>query len=447
MKKTLHLILAFIAMFLSANVAMAQHASVDIDGITYSTYDGNTAFVSGVVDTTLTHAKILASVTINGYALHVTSVGSSAFGTDNNWDGGRVAKYLSSVEFPSSITYIGNHAFQGCSQLESVDLPSSLTKIGELAFCGTNITSMELPASVSEIGYEAFSYNTTKLTCKSTTPPTLLASNSYGGSQTTLQNISIVFVPDGCVKAYKSVDPWASAVVVDGNGVSVSVNVTPGMLGEEILNHTNALPDVNYLTISGALNETDINHIKNSMPNLLTIDMSGVDMKIMPSDMFYERKALLGIILPKNVEEIGSKSFTRCVNLENIVLPEGLKRIDDSYQSYSNYGAFYGCTSLKSVTSPSTLEYIGNYAFSHCTSLKKIEMKSGLSSIGQHAFAYCSRLKEVILSNTLTNCDGGAFRGCTALEEITLPKGLKQLGYEYVFRSPKQPKITRNNQT
>ena len=134
MKKTLHLILAFIAMFLSANVAMAQHASVDIDGITYSTYDGNTAFVSGVVDTTLTHAKILASVTINGYALHVTSVGSSAFGTDNNWDGGRVAKYLSSVEFPSSITYIGNHAFQGCSQLESVDLPSSLTKIGELAF-------------------------------------------------------------------------------------------------------------------------------------------------------------------------------------------------------------------------------------------------------------------------------------------------------------------------
>lgn len=429
MKKTLHLILAFIAMFLSANAAMAQSGSVDIDGITYYSADGQTAYVSGFVDTTLTHAKILASVTINGYALPVTGIGSYAFGT--NYSSGKTAKYLSSVEFPSSITNIDDHAFHGCSQLESVDLPNALTGIGKYAFMGTNITSMELPASVSEIGYCAFSDKTTKLTCKSTTPPTLIADKYDGGSQPTLQNISIVFVPDGCAKAYKSVDPWASAVVVDGNGVSVSVNVTPGMLGEEILNHTNALPDVNYLTISGALNETDINHIKNSMPNLLTIDMAGVDMKIMPNDMFYERKALLGIILPKNVEKIGSKSFTRCINLENIVLPEGLKRIDDSYESYSNYGAFYGCTSLKSVTSPSTLEYIGDYAFSQCTSLKKIEMKSGLSSIGQHAFAYCNRLKEVILPNTLTNCDGGAFRGCTALEEITLPKGLKQLGYEY----------------
>lgn len=427
MRKALHLFCLFVVLFAKTNLAIADGGSVNIDGITYSSYDGQTAYVSGFVDSTLTHAKILSSVTINGYPYPVTSIGSRAFG-GNMYADSRPAKYLSSVEIPSSVTHIESNAFYNCSSLESLVLPSSLTFIGEAAFQGTNITSIELPASVTKIGYCAFSYNTTKLTCKSPTPPTLLSSS--GIEQPSLQNISIVYVPDGCTKAYKSVNPWASAVVVDGNGVSVSVNVTPGMLGEEILNHTNALPDVNYLTISGALNETDINHIKNSMPNLLTIDMSGVDMKILPVDMFYERKALLGIILPKNIEEIGSKSFIRCINLENIVLPEGLKRINDGY-TYDNYGAFYGCTSLKTITFPTTLERIGSQAFRECSSLKRVEIKNGLSSIGQDAFAYCSRLKDIILPSTLTNCEAGAFSSCTALEEITLPIGLKQLGYEY----------------
>ena len=43
---------------------------------------------------------------------------------------------LTSVNIPSSVTYIGGAAFFGCSSLTSVNIPSSVTGIGGAAFFG-----------------------------------------------------------------------------------------------------------------------------------------------------------------------------------------------------------------------------------------------------------------------------------------------------------------------
>ncbi|MDE6485428.1 MAG: leucine-rich repeat protein [Duncaniella sp.] len=60
-------------------------------------------------------------------------------------------------EFPSSVVYIGNQAFEGCSNLTSVTIPNSVTKIYKNTFSScSSLTSVTIPNSVTEIGDGAF---------------------------------------------------------------------------------------------------------------------------------------------------------------------------------------------------------------------------------------------------------------------------------------------------
>ena len=55
------------------------------------------------------------------------------------------------------MTQIGAWAFDGCSNLTSITLPSSLTSIGEYAFQYCSLTSITIPEGVTQIGEYAFS--------------------------------------------------------------------------------------------------------------------------------------------------------------------------------------------------------------------------------------------------------------------------------------------------
>ena len=58
---------------------------------------------------------------------------------------------------PDSITYIGDGAFSGASNLTSVYIPDSVTYIGQSAFgYATGLISIDIPASVTYIGRWAF---------------------------------------------------------------------------------------------------------------------------------------------------------------------------------------------------------------------------------------------------------------------------------------------------
>ena len=67
------------------------------------------------------------------------------------------SKFVNSVTIPSSVSSIGNTAFQSCYSLRSVTIPSSVTKIGDQAFIYCyNLQSVSIPSSVTKIGVYAF---------------------------------------------------------------------------------------------------------------------------------------------------------------------------------------------------------------------------------------------------------------------------------------------------
>ena len=61
------------------------------------------------------------------------------------------------VTIPSSVTSVGDCAFEGCSGLKSVTIQNSVTSIGDEAFFGcTGLTHMTIPDGVTSIGDWAF---------------------------------------------------------------------------------------------------------------------------------------------------------------------------------------------------------------------------------------------------------------------------------------------------
>ena len=64
---------------------------------------------------------------------------------------------LSKIDIPSTVLYIGDEAFLGCSQLSSVTLSSSLKTIGAYAFSDcSSLVELSIPNKVSSMGDGAF---------------------------------------------------------------------------------------------------------------------------------------------------------------------------------------------------------------------------------------------------------------------------------------------------
>ena len=131
--------------------------------------------------------------------------------------------------------------------------------------------------------------------------------------------------------------------------------------------------------------------------------------------------SLTSITIPDSVTEIGGNAFqgtaiaNTYVNVSNLakyceknishslrgsihILIDGKEVTDlvipDSVTSIGNY-AFYGCSSLASVTIPDSVTSIGKWAFRECSSLASVTIGNGVTSIGQEAFYNCRSLASI----------------------------------------------------
>ena len=74
------------------------------------------------------------------------------------------------------------------------------------------------------------------------------------------------------------------------------------------------------------------------------------------------------------------------------------------------YYNYYGCYTLDDV--------IGNQAFDGCSSLTSLTLPSSVTSIGSSAFSGCSGLTSLTLPSSVTSIEWSAFSGCSGLSSI-----------------------------
>ncbi len=190
------------------------------------------------------------------------------------------------------------------------------------------------------------------------------------------------------------------------------------------------------LTIVGPLCKKDIDklvEIAKGFGELTHLDLRDATEILEISDnQFHGCDSLENIILPEELKRVGESAFEYCRNLSTVVFPSELQTISKS--------AFYGCCSLQEVNIPKNVKSIGNWAFV-CNDLRNIvvdEQNNQFKAVedvlytknGETLIKYPSQKEgdSYIIPNTVTKIANGAFQDCNELAHITLPQNLKEIG-------------------
>ena len=105
------------------------------------------------------------NVTFTLYSDGLLKIGGKGEMGDYDYDGGPWFdnnEKIKKIVIAGGVTNIGNRAFMYSSNLTDIEIPSSVTSIGEYAFERCGMTGIEIPGSVKSIGKSAF-FSCTKL--------------------------------------------------------------------------------------------------------------------------------------------------------------------------------------------------------------------------------------------------------------------------------------------
>lgn len=176
---------------------------------------------------------------------------------------------------------------------------------------------------------------------------------------------------------------------------------------------------------------------------------------------------LTSISIPEGVTTIGYAAFSDCTSLNKITIPNSIIVINqnaflntplvenqpDGVVYLGKYAyiykgnmpentqielddgtlgiadcAFIDSNNLTSITTPSSLSFIGFCAFARCSNLTVAKFGSGLKTIGSSAFAECGSLFSVEIPNGVISIDGGAFSYCNSLTSVIVPNSVSYIG-------------------
>ena len=156
---------------------------------------------------------------------------------------------------------------------------------------------------------------------------------------------------------------------------------------------------------------------------------------------FYGCSSLTSLTIPNSVTSIGVSAFSGCSGLTSVTIPNSVTSIGNS--------AFYGCYGLTSsvynahvfvympksysgaYTIPDGIASIAEYAFSGCSGLTSVTIPNSVTSIGGYAFDGCSSLTSIEFPASLEYFDEGVINGCTGLVSIKIPSSVLSSGEYY----------------
>ena len=359
------------------------------------------------------------------------------------------------INFPSSVTSIGDYAFYNCSNAKKIFMYDSITSIGDSAFencssltgwgnnnefilskqlstignaafknCSSLVSSdLLIPNSVKEIGSEAF-YNCSKFQNKLILGNSLVSIGDFAFYNCKGLKGDL-YIPSS-VNNIGNQAFYNTSFNLDENNILYSKSAKNfnkwciGMINSSKVTSNLVFDSSTYAIAAGAFK--GCNELTNISLEFDPIKQSGVT--IICDEAFYDCSLIKQVYIPKSTIRIGSWAFYN-TNLSrdtnNIAYTSSgayynlwcLGCISSSFSCKSiefkneTYGiadkAFYNAScSCLGIKIPKTIGYLGNYAFYNCTNVSggiEFEKDCILTSIGKSAFEKCLNLNEGINFN------------------------------------------------
>lgn len=251
------------------------------------------------------------------------------------------------------------------------------------------------------------------------------------------------------------------------------------------------IDQMNYTILTG--NEVELAGTKGTKTNLnvpetVTNNSTTYTVVSIGSEAFQYKTGMNTVTLPRTIKQIGYNAFYGCTGLTavyvpdiaswcNISFPYGSYEyrasplyyahnlyinnqlvenivIPDTITTISTY-AFFGCTSITSISIPSSVEYIGDEALANCGNLSSINVDEanlmyssadgvlfnkdkttllqvpvgkqgayvipdGTTTVGRGAFSYCTDITDVTIPSSIKTFEQSAFEECSGLTAVRI---------------------------
>ena len=401
-------------------------------------YQGN--ILLGVYDNTLEHYNIKEGTIV---------ISKNAFSNCHR---------MKTINIPSSVKYIQDYAFRGC-KLDSINLPEGLVEIGNWAFSdSTTANSLIIPSTVKTINDYAFHGN-------EFTKVTILGDVKEIGRYAFSTSANI----DTMVISFKS-----SILPIIKND-SFSINWNKGKLCIDILDElfnsnelseewlqykrdgilfsnktiNDELPYISYefnnetglLKIMGKTNIPDY-YINYGLENRPWHDFisSITSIEISDSIFYIGANAFKGctnlkkLVIPNGITSLQPGIIANCEKIEEIVIPDSVKTIDNIYNSIAvrdnkikiNYlGGIDDWLNIDILMND--YEFINNFSlYINNQDVKEITnytIKDGITTIKNLTFANWTSLENITIPNSVKiiegeSLNGGAFLNCKNIKNV-----------------------------
>ncbi|EAX92651.1 surface antigen Bsp, putative [Trichomonas vaginalis G3] len=284
------------------------------------------------------------------------------------------------IRIPEGTTSIADRQYEYCVTVDTLIMPDTVTSIGALAFDTNPIKKVTLSKNLISIGYAAF--------------------RNAGFEE--------IVIPDGVTVLNQETFYGCSSlkkVTLPKNLKSIHTRCFGKTIVEELV-FPYGLQYIGY-------------------------------------EITEENRCLKRVVIPDSCTSIIFYAFAGCSGLQEIILPKGIKALNESLFSGT---ALRNCTipdtveiigpscfsrtDLKTISIPPKVIQIGKNAFYKCWALESITFEgNNLKEIGQLAFSHCGRLKRLTFPSSLVNVSMDVCEECNVLRTVVIQCDLKAFVY------------------